>query len=503
MVDVCTVANGNNCVVLFIAAALLAVTSFSVRFTLQSNEYISNKAYLLFLCLEIYPIRHTIHLWSNVIVCLRYHCVFRAIAVVQDRDATLLSYFFTQMNAFTNGANNYFLLFGGELRNKTFSDELWLYNASSNSWTRLRGPVPPSLRPVSQHSAAVVATPDDDTYLYVFGGRIRLDGGQFSCDLHRFSWTRQSWEFVSPDPAGLKSSAIRLAGHSMVYDEHAKLLIVFGGFGLSRTLSFRSNSLYFFNIEKNLWYKPSQTGAVPSARAFHSASILGEYMVVHGGNTHTHERDESCHSNGTFFYHLRCHEWHERRAPSDGQRGVFGHASAVAGKNLLLVHGGYDGTARSDLLVYKVPVYAIRDASLSESDKCKSHVTRADCLMNNRCGWCLLPRRTCESKRNSENACSEFSDDDRDRPPCKGLCEKLDQCVACATSERWDAAPWASERGAKSGVAIPLNFQIWHFSVILLQKKAVFLVSRRKNEISSRLTPPWQIFMVTSGKIRK
>jgi len=44
-----------------------------------------------------------------------------------------------------------------------------------------------------------------------------------------------------------------------------------------------------------------------------------------------------------------------------------------------------------------------------------------------------------------------------------------------------------------------LKFGIFYY---ILARKVVSLVSRRKNEISSLLTPPGKIFMVTCGKIR-
>ena len=35
----------------------------------------------------------------------------------------------------------------------------------------------------------------------------------------------------------------------------------------------------------------------------------GDYMVVFGGYTHRHRRENVCYDHQMFFYNLRCHTW--------------------------------------------------------------------------------------------------------------------------------------------------------------------------------------------------
>jgi hypothetical protein len=48
---------------------------------------------------------------------------------------------------------------------------------------------------------------------------------------------------------------------------------------------------------------------VPGKRAHHTSVIIGNYMVVYGGNIHIHEDIETCYDNGTYLYHFGCHQW--------------------------------------------------------------------------------------------------------------------------------------------------------------------------------------------------
>ena len=59
---------------------------------------------------------------------------------------------------------------------------------------------------------------------------------------------------------------------------------------------------------KHGWLKNDKS-TVPRERAFHSAVVMGNYMVVYGGNTHEHDALEVCYSRQIYFYHLSCHKW--------------------------------------------------------------------------------------------------------------------------------------------------------------------------------------------------
>ena len=47
-------------------------------------------------------------------------------------------------------------------------------------------------------------------------------------------------------------------------------------------LSDRSNRLLAFHLDRHVWSELSVTGDIPSGRSFHSAVLVGDYMVVYG-----------------------------------------------------------------------------------------------------------------------------------------------------------------------------------------------------------------------------
>lgn len=40
--------------------------------------------------------------------------------------------------------------------------------------------------------------------------------------------------------------------------------------------------------------------------------FLGNYIVVFGGYTHRHAKEEICYDNEIYLYHLGCHTWLSR-----------------------------------------------------------------------------------------------------------------------------------------------------------------------------------------------
>ena len=134
----------------------------------------------------------------------------------------------------------------------------------------------------------------------------------------------------------------------------------------------RSQSWTQMKMEKRL--KNSDTiSFIPAERAFHSAQILGNYMVVFGGYSHKHNQVETCQDSNLYFFHLGCQNWVSRRILEHSpfgreypkNQGLFGHSSAVRRKNMLIISGGYHGSISSDILAYTLP-YGL---SLKRNDK--------------------------------------------------------------------------------------------------------------------------------------
>merc|ERR1719402_1704661 len=164
-----------------------------------------------------------------------------------------------------------------------------------------------------------------------------------------------------------------MTAHSCIYHTNSHSLVVFGGIHTDvARFSKLSRKVFIFNIEQSLWSEVryrDYVEAFPPEMAFHTATVVGNYMVVFGGYVHTHGQVESsrlpletCYSPGLHLYSLDCHCWQSRaeehRPPGHAYpkaQGVFGHSGVVRHSSQLIIVGGYHGTVTGDLLGYTVP----------------------------------------------------------------------------------------------------------------------------------------------------
>lgn len=130
-----------------------------------------------------------------------------------------------------------------------------------------------------------------------------------------------------------------------------------------------SDRIYLFNLLSRHWTEVKyprlelKDSYVPRERAFHTASLIGNYMVIFGGYTHRHNREEICYDNSLYLYHLGCHTWvshdifgnPDRDARYPKSQGVFSHGADVKNGNTLFIVGGYHGNVNSDLLAFVFP----------------------------------------------------------------------------------------------------------------------------------------------------
>lgn len=196
------------------------------------------------------------------------------------------------------------IIFGGETENGTHLNELWIFNTMSLVWKPFdleSNFIPP---PLARHSATLV----DSHWMYIIGGSLSDD--TLSTKLYRINIQSKRWEIV--ETYGYKDSYRRLVGHSAVYYEPTRTIFVFGGITAEYShVSKLSNVMHAFHVDKKYWIKVKYERNIftPLERAFHTAAIIGDYMVIHGGYSHKHGDAEICYSNDTHLYHLQCHKW--------------------------------------------------------------------------------------------------------------------------------------------------------------------------------------------------
>lgn len=201
-----------------------------------------------------------------------------------------------------------FYMFGGILENGMYSNELWYFNATEEQWMLCAQNSSVKPLQLSGHTLTLV---ENDLYLY--GGK--TNDGQFWANIYKINGHNPD-QWAEVIPLGGKPSLRRFVGHSTVYHKESKSLLVYGGYSHNRDqprFGSHTNNLHVFHVENRIWsqirFTDSELSKVPSQRSFHSAVIMGNYMVIYGGNTHIHHDLELCYDFEMYLYHLGCHTW--------------------------------------------------------------------------------------------------------------------------------------------------------------------------------------------------
>ena len=289
-----------------------------------------------------------------------------------------------------------FVIFGGKLENGSLSNELWLFNVTAaqteKQWSirATNSTIQPP--PLTRHTITLA-----NDYLYVFGGSLK--SGQFSEKIYRIKLLNDSndeqWEEVHP--RGGKALDVRVVAHSTVFHKASNSLIVYGGVVVSvARFSKLSDRMFAFQLTERHWTEihyprmPLRDAYIPRERAFHTATLIGNYMIVFGGYSHRHNKEEICYDNQMYLYHLGCHTWINQdvlgmneNSKYPKQQGVFAHAATVRNDNTLLIVGGYHGNVNADLLAYTLPPMLLINRNESTFDPeavCFKHTGVSECL---------------------------------------------------------------------------------------------------------------------------
>ncbi|CAH0390198.1 unnamed protein product [Bemisia tabaci] len=331
-----------------------------------------------------------------------------------------------------------FVLFGGKLKSGSVSNELWFYEVSEGKWSHRAQNS--SFQPPGLARHTLTLGPDNN--LYVVGGSMLH--GYFSSAVYRIKLSSvggdEQWEEIKP--RGGKELDYRVTGHSTIYHARSQSLIIYGGIvTYAARFSKLSDRIYLFNLLSRHWTEVKyprlelKDSYVPRERAFHTASLIGNYMVIFGGYTHRHNREEICYDNSLYLYHLGCHTWvshdifgnPDRDARYPKSQGVFSHGADVKNGNTLFIVGGYHGNVNSDLLAFVFPnTLTIRSPEHHNPEHlCARHHTLSECTADPECGWCSADE-ICYGRTIGINCTTNLQ-----TTRCPGVCAGLTDCYSC------------------------------------------------------------------------
>ncbi|XP_067909066.1 attractin-like protein 1 isoform X1 [Heterodontus francisci] len=245
-------------------------------------------------------------------------------------------------------------MYGGKIDtdNGNITNELWIFNIPTLSWTRKTPTVLAHGQQydVEGHSAHIIEMDSGDVIMIIIFGYSALYG--YINSVQEYNIKTNTWLVTETKGAIVQGGY----GHSSVYNALTKSIYVHGGYK-----AFPSNKyglvddLYKYTVNSRTWTILKESGF---ARYLHSAVIISGAMLVFGGNTHNDtslSNGAKCFSADFLAYDIACDEWTVLPKPNlhrDLNR--FGH-SAVVSNGSMYVFGGFSSMLLSDVLVYKPP----------------------------------------------------------------------------------------------------------------------------------------------------
>ncbi|WP_455392650.1 Kelch repeat-containing protein [[Eubacterium] cellulosolvens] len=213
------------------------------------------------------------------------------------------------------------LLFGGMV-SSGISSETWLYDLSSNTWTKLNTNNTPSAR----FDHAMASVHNDDKVL-LFGG---YDSSGFDDETWLFDLSAMNWTKLNP-----KNKPSARSNHKMAAIHNQTQILLFGGYDLTHK---NNDDTYMYNFFTNTWYHYSPI-TYPTSRSSHGmATIYGTNKVLLFGGWDTSPK------NDTWIFDDSTGNWTEQNLDiNPGQRSNHSMVG-VWGTDKVILFGGMDST---------------------------------------------------------------------------------------------------------------------------------------------------------------
>jgi Ras-related protein Rab-1A len=199
------------------------------------------------------------------------------------------------------------LLYGGASETQVLSD-CFIFHVGSTSWERVSASGFSCPGPLFGHAAALV-----DRVVYIFGG---------------LTLTRL-YEFAADDEKGV--SQLLRSGAGDYAASHRRLSAG------REDAEEATNTLYAFDPVTSQWAEPHVVGASPEARFMHSACAVGRKVIFIGGCSrpgYKGARGDVC------VLDLDKGEWLYPKTAGDAPSPRFGHSATHIGDGVVLLFGG-------------------------------------------------------------------------------------------------------------------------------------------------------------------
>lgn len=329
------------------------------------------------------------------------------------------------------------LIFGGELDDGVYSNELWTFNCLNYSWQELN--VNHLTLGLKLHTMNLVMKKDengiDNPTLYVFGGQ-DYNNSLISSKIFIYDINKNSWS-IDQHFYG-KELSLRVYGHSSIFYEALRSLFIFGGFHSTYSLKPGNvtNRILLYHVDNHIWsiledFENSEQP--PPPLGYHTAVSSGRYMIIFGGITFDDEKNTCPMSSKIYYYNLRCNVWVKKDALFGAQienkwepKYRFSHSAIIKDKQTMIIANGFDQfQILDDVIAYRLPesIVYLDNSTHNEvyGSRCWHYSTKDNCIKDPSCSYCNGKEIPCVAYTKSSNCESS----------CDGICRHFTSCETC------------------------------------------------------------------------
>ncbi|RKP07729.1 hypothetical protein THASP1DRAFT_24162 [Thamnocephalis sphaerospora] len=268
--------------------------------------------------------------------------------------------------------NSQVIVYGGATTNFTQPTSLWTFRPETGTWNSTRPLDGPSRRLYNMGAAVV------DGSMCSFGGTSdfstmgRNASTTQSNELYALNIEQQTWT-KGPSPSGNFSMRSQ---HTLSFVKDSSQLFVIGG--ISGNKMAPMDSILVYDLRKGQWSNKSAGGIVPSVRLQHTAVVMGNKIIVFGGSDETYRNIY----NDVAILDTATMTW-SRPLLESTPAGRYDHTATIVGDYMIVTFGFLGGKAGdSGLYVLNTKTWAFESkfpgVSNSSASSAKADVAEAE-----------------------------------------------------------------------------------------------------------------------------